>query len=112
MDIQEVPSIPIPEHAKWRYLISADGFTASARLAKILLTNSPVLKEESQWIEYYYRSLRPGVYEQQWRRMAVAMHDGRRKCVRTLHPASPPAVPHTDMHMRVRTLRPDIGSEV
>jgi hypothetical protein len=28
---------------------------AQTRLAKVMLTNSVVLKEESDWIEYYYR---------------------------------------------------------
>jgi hypothetical protein len=28
---------------------------AQTRLAKVMLTNSVVLKEESEWIEFYYR---------------------------------------------------------
>jgi hypothetical protein len=45
----------MPEHAKWKYLLSADGVTASCRFGKLLGTNSVVLKETSPWIEYYYR---------------------------------------------------------
>jgi hypothetical protein len=47
--------VPIEEHARWRYLISADGCAASVRVAKVLSMNSVVLKEKSDWIEYYYR---------------------------------------------------------
>lgn len=34
----------IPDHARWKYLLSADGFTASCRLGKLMGTNSVVLK--------------------------------------------------------------------
>lgn len=51
--------VPIEDHAKWKYLVSADGCVAQTRLAKVLLSNSVVLKEDSEWIEYYYRSLVP-----------------------------------------------------
>ncbi len=37
-------------------MLNLDGFTAAYRLAKYLLSNSVVLKEESTKIEYYYRS--------------------------------------------------------
>ncbi len=60
-----VPPIPMEDHSRWRYLISADGQGASWRLAKLLSINSVVLKARSDSIEYYYRSLeevreRPG----------------------------------------------------
>ena len=45
------------DHARWRYLLSADGQGASWRLAKLLATNSVILKARSNSIEYYYRSL-------------------------------------------------------
>lgn len=51
--------VSIPDHAKWRFLFSADGYTASCRFGKLLQTNSVVLKEASQWIEFYYRSVKP-----------------------------------------------------
>jgi hypothetical protein len=54
--------VPIEEHAKWKFLVSADGCVAQTRLAKVLLANSVVLKEDSPWIEYYYRSLVPWVH--------------------------------------------------
>ncbi|GAX81466.1 hypothetical protein CEUSTIGMA_g8895.t1 [Chlamydomonas eustigma] len=60
--VQLVPFVEMAEHAKWRYLISTDGFTASCRFGKLLQINSLVLKEESTWIEYYYRSVKPGVH--------------------------------------------------
>ncbi|KIZ00350.1 KDEL motif-containing protein 2 Flags:Precursor [Monoraphidium neglectum] len=51
--------VGIEDHAKWKYLVSADGCVAQTRLAKVMVSNSVVLKEESDWIEFYYRSLRP-----------------------------------------------------
>jgi len=47
--------VDIADHAKWKYLVSADGCVAQTRLVKVMLTNSVVIKEESDWIEYYYR---------------------------------------------------------
>lgn len=64
--------VPIEEHAKWKYLISADGCVAQTRLAKVLLANSVVLKEDSPWIEYYYRSLKPWVHYAPFRHRAGA----------------------------------------
>eukprot|EP00877_Chromochloris_zofingiensis_P014367 jgi/Chrzof1/9184/Cz03g39020.t1 len=57
--ISKAGFVRIEDHAKWKYLVSADGCVAQTRLAKVMLTNSVVIKEDSQWIEYYYRSLRP-----------------------------------------------------
>jgi hypothetical protein len=34
---------------------SCDGCVAQTRLVKVMLANSVVIKEESDWIEYYYR---------------------------------------------------------
>jgi hypothetical protein len=47
--------VSIEDHAKWKYLLSADGCVAQTRLVKVMLANSVVIKEESDWIEYYYR---------------------------------------------------------
>lgn len=60
VQVPVVPAVAMAEHARWRWLISADGYTASCRFGKMLLTNSLVLKESSPWIEYYYRSVMPG----------------------------------------------------
>ncbi|GAX77762.1 hypothetical protein CEUSTIGMA_g5205.t1 [Chlamydomonas eustigma] len=54
--------IPMEDHARWRYLISADGQGASWRLAKLLAINSVILKAKSDSIEYYYRSLQKDVH--------------------------------------------------
>ena len=62
MYLNKVPEIPMPDHAKWRFLINTEGVTASCRLAKVMATNSVVLNYESQFIENYYRSLQPGVH--------------------------------------------------
>ncbi|GFH29433.1 CAP10 domain-containing protein, partial [Haematococcus lacustris] len=45
---------------RYKYLISADGFTASCRFGKLLGVNSVIVKEDSPWVEYYYRALSPG----------------------------------------------------
>lgn len=36
--------IPTEDHARWRYLISTDGYTASCRFGRVLKMNSVVLK--------------------------------------------------------------------
>ena len=43
------------EHALYRYLLHLDGASASYRLAHLMLINSLVLKQESRYIEYFYR---------------------------------------------------------
>jgi hypothetical protein len=43
------------DHALYRYLLHMDGASASYRLALLLMTNSLVLKQESRYIEYFYR---------------------------------------------------------
>mmetsp|Transcript_8754 Transcript_8754/g.18672 ORF Transcript_8754/g.18672 Transcript_8754/m.18672 type:complete len:391 (-) Transcript_8754:207-1379(-) len=60
--LKTVPPVPMEDHARWRYLLSADGQGASWRLAKLLAINSVVLKYRSDSIEYYYRSLHEGVH--------------------------------------------------
>jgi len=62
LDITTVPQVSMPDHARWRFLISTDGFTASARLGKVLGINSVVVKEETRWIEHYYRALVPDTH--------------------------------------------------
>jgi len=51
--------LPQAQHAKWKFLLNADGHTASCRLGAVMQTNSVVLRQRSHWIEYYYRSLEP-----------------------------------------------------
>jgi hypothetical protein len=51
----QLPMLPVPEHSRYRWLVSLDGFTASFRFGQLLHTNSVVLKMRSPWIEYYYR---------------------------------------------------------
>ncbi|KAG2428545.1 hypothetical protein HYH02_014349 [Chlamydomonas schloesseri] len=51
------PYLSMPDHARYRLLLNADGHTASSRLGYLLTIDSPVLTQHSPWIEYYYRSL-------------------------------------------------------
>ncbi|KXZ48940.1 hypothetical protein GPECTOR_24g230 [Gonium pectorale] len=50
------------DHARWSYLMHLDGVTYAYRLARIMHTNSVILKEQSNWFEYYYRHLKEGVH--------------------------------------------------
>jgi hypothetical protein len=43
------------DHARWKYLVSADGVTASSRLDKLLLMNSVTFKEDSPFTQYFTR---------------------------------------------------------
>ena len=61
-DIEEVPPVSLSDHTRWKFLINTDGVAASARLGKLLAMNSVMLDYESPFIEYYYRSLKPGVH--------------------------------------------------
>lgn len=60
--MQPIPSIPIREHAKYRYLMQLDGITASFRLAQLMHCNSIIMKQKSNFIEYFYRSIKEGVH--------------------------------------------------
>lgn len=61
-DVELSDRVSMQDHARWKYLISADGLVAATRLAKLLGMNSVVLKETSPWIEYYNRATLPGVH--------------------------------------------------
>ncbi|KAG2424308.1 hypothetical protein HYH02_015198 [Chlamydomonas schloesseri] len=55
------PWLQLEDHARFKFLLNADGHTASCRLGYIMQMNSVVLTQgDSPWIEYYYRSLQPG----------------------------------------------------
>ncbi|PNW70350.1 hypothetical protein CHLRE_17g716350v5 [Chlamydomonas reinhardtii] len=56
------PWLQLEDHARSKFLVNADGHTASCRLGYLMQMNSVVLKQESPWIEYYYRSLQPGTH--------------------------------------------------
>ncbi|EFJ47299.1 hypothetical protein VOLCADRAFT_92043 [Volvox carteri f. nagariensis] len=56
------PYIAISRHALYKFLINADGHVSSSRMGHIMQTNSVILQQRSLWIEYYYRSLQPGVH--------------------------------------------------
>ena len=57
--------LPVLEPVSWdalptyRYLLHLDGHTAAHRLANLLAVDSLVLRQESPYFEYYYRSLKP-----------------------------------------------------
>ncbi|KAI7844877.1 hypothetical protein COHA_001530 [Chlorella ohadii] len=65
---QGVGRVPHAEFANFKYLLALDGYTASSRLGSLLPINSAVLKQESQWLEWYYAALQPcGHYLPFWR---------------------------------------------
>jgi len=51
--------VSIPDHAKHKYLLHLDGSAHSTRLVKLLTLGSVVLKQDSPYMEYFYRNLRP-----------------------------------------------------
>ncbi|GFR42900.1 hypothetical protein Agub_g3894 [Astrephomene gubernaculifera] len=53
---------PLREHARWRYVMNLDGVTYAGRLARLMHTDSVILKEQSEWVEYYYRALKEGTH--------------------------------------------------
>ncbi|CAJ1388995.1 unnamed protein product [Effrenium voratum] len=59
-----VRPVPLPDHAKHKYLLHLDGTAASNRLLKLLLMGSVVLKQDSIYEEYFYKDLKPWVLAQ------------------------------------------------
>ncbi|KAG2497138.1 hypothetical protein HYH03_004729 [Edaphochlamys debaryana] len=49
-------------HAKYKYLLHLEGIAYSSRLSQLMLTNSLVLFQRQPFLEWFYRSLRPGVH--------------------------------------------------
>ncbi|KAG2446503.1 hypothetical protein HYH02_008494 [Chlamydomonas schloesseri] len=58
--IDASPPTPLPDHARWRYLLAPDGYSASSRLGALMAGSSVLLKSRSPFIEWYYRLLTPG----------------------------------------------------
>ena len=56
--LTQAPRVSESEWWKHKYLLQLDGHTFSNRLQALLLSNSLVLKQESEYVEYYYRALR------------------------------------------------------
>ncbi len=54
------PYEPMPLHGlpRYKYLLALDGVSASNRFAKLLGMNSVVLKEDSPYLGWFYRSVR------------------------------------------------------
>ncbi|KAG2431449.1 hypothetical protein HXX76_009464 [Chlamydomonas incerta] len=51
--------VPLRELPRYKFLLSLDGVSASNRFAKLLGMNSVVLKEDSPYMGWFYRSVRP-----------------------------------------------------
>ncbi|KAG2434792.1 hypothetical protein HXX76_007677 [Chlamydomonas incerta] len=54
------PPTPMPDHARYRWLLNVDGLSASTRMGFLMTTDSVVLKSRSPFIEYYSRLQTPG----------------------------------------------------
>lgn len=68
-----VPTVPgesMADHARRKYLISLDGVTYSNRLEKLMLINSVVLRERSEFVDVWMRSIvnMTHVVEVDWQR--------------------------------------------
>ena len=55
-------SIPIAEHARYKYLLDTDGFSSAYKLQQLLAVGSVVLHPASTWRAYYYHALLPYVH--------------------------------------------------
>lgn len=55
--LQKAARMPDAAGYGFKWLLQLDGHSFSNRLQHLLLTNSAVLKQESEYIEYYYRAL-------------------------------------------------------
>eukprot|EP00775_Hariotina_reticulata_P005495 gene5495-5730_t len=51
--------MPMSNISQFKWLLNLDGHVAAYRLAQLLATNSLVLKQQSSYHEYYYKSLHP-----------------------------------------------------
>lgn len=61
-------SLPITEHARYKYLLDTDGFSAAYKLQQLLAVGSVVLHPASTWRAYFYGALLPYVhYVPLWR---------------------------------------------
>lgn len=59
-ELGEANYVDLDAHPRYKYLLGLDGCVAGLRLTKLMLMNSVVIKEQSHWIEYWYRSYVPG----------------------------------------------------
>ena len=57
--LEKVARVHETAYGKHKFLLHMDGHSFSNRLQALLLSNSAVLKQESEYIEYYYRALAP-----------------------------------------------------
>lgn len=64
--IPKAAYVSLKEHARYRYLLHLDGGSANTRLHSLMHVNSVLLKQRSPYIEWYYRSLKPGVHMEEF----------------------------------------------
>jgi hypothetical protein len=57
--LTKAPREPPEAMGRYKWLLHLDGHSYSARLQNLLLTNAAVLKQQSMYVEYYYRALQP-----------------------------------------------------
>jgi hypothetical protein len=56
-------NVKITEHIKYKYLISIDGWTAAwMRVPWIMASNSVLLKQDSNRVEWFYHAMKPHVH--------------------------------------------------
>lgn len=60
--LPKVARVDNRDYARHKYLLDLDGPAASGRLARLMRVNSVVLRQRSQFIEYFTRSLKPDVH--------------------------------------------------
>lgn len=57
-----VPTIPLEEQCKYKYLFNMRGVAASFRYKHLFLCKSVVLNVDSNWIEFFYPQLKPWIH--------------------------------------------------
>ena len=55
-------SLPLAEHAAYKYLLDTDGFSAAYKLQQLLAVGSVVLHPASVWRSYFYDAMLPYVH--------------------------------------------------
>eukprot|EP00798_Chlamydomonas_sp_ICE-L_P002552 gene2552-4126_t len=59
MDVRSSPQVPMPEQARYKYLLSVDGQALSSRQEQLMTLGSLIFKEESGYTTFYYHLMKP-----------------------------------------------------
>ncbi|KAG2450427.1 hypothetical protein HYH02_004929 [Chlamydomonas schloesseri] len=60
LDLPVMPKVSIGRHAPHKWLLNLEGMVCAYRLSQLMTVNSLILHQRTPYIEYFYRSIRPG----------------------------------------------------